>query len=123
EPWGAPRDRAAPRHAPGRQGIPRQEAHSFALAVLEHVLGLAVRHAVAVLDRHDREDGARVLDLSDADLRESDMPDLALGPQVLQCAKLVAHRDGGVDAVQLVQITPLEPEPPEASLTGPAQML
>ncbi len=50
------------------------------------------------------------------------MADLPLFLQPLKRPHLILERHGGIDAVQLVQIDPLELEPTQAALAGGAQV-
>ena len=62
----------------------REEPDPGRLAALEHRLAGALGDVVGVLDRRDRDDAARRVELLDGDLREPDRGHLALGEQVGQ---------------------------------------
>jgi hypothetical protein len=74
------------------------------------------------LHRHDRDQLPRGLDRVDSDIRQPDVPDLALCLQIGERTHRLLERHRRVDAVELVQVDPLEPEPPEALLAGLAQV-
>ena len=92
------------------------------LAVLEHVLVVAVRQVVEVLHADDVDDLAGGLQLLDADLREPDVADLALVDEVLQHPELLLGRDVRVDAVELEQVDGLDVQPAQAHLEALAQV-
>jgi len=85
----------------GRDGEPRDEPEALLLAVVQDLLGLAVRQVVEVLDADDRQDAAGGLDLLDGDLGQADVPDQAGVLQLLDGAEGFLDGDLGVDAVQL----------------------
>ena len=71
----APRNRnsastesAGPGEIAGSHGEPGYESDAVLFAVVQHVLGFAVRQVVEVLNRGHIDYRARVLDLSDGDL-------------------------------------------------------
>ena len=106
-----------PSGAQGRNGIPR------CLARLEHVVRLAIGRVEAVLHRDDRHDPLGLLELGDAHVREADVADLPRLAQLLQRADRLRERDAGVGRVQLVDVDPLQPQPPQASFARLAQVL
>src|SRR6185503_19832148 len=53
--------------------------------------------------------------------RQPDMPDLAVAPRALQEAELLLVGHRGVDAMQLIEIDALEPEPPQAAVESVLQ--
>src|SRR5262249_39206491 len=71
----------------------------------------------------DGEDLLRRLDLLDADLRQTEIADLALVLEFLHEPELLLARDLGVDAVQLPQVDGLDTEPPQAHEATLAQVL
>src|SRR5512146_2976722 len=63
--------------AAGAERRPRKKRDRLALAVGEHVLGMAVLEVVAVLDGDDGCQPLATPELLDADVRDADVPDLA----------------------------------------------
>jgi hypothetical protein len=92
----------------GLQRTPWNERDLLPLAVVDERLPLPIREIVTILDRNDREELARALNLLDVDLRESDMPDLAFTPGALQKAKLLILGYRRIDAMELTEIDSLE---------------
>src|SRR3954453_10947145 len=106
---------------PGRR--PRDERDARLLARLQDAVGAAVVEVVAVLDGDDVDGGARPLELLTAHVRDADVADLALALQVAERAERLLDRHVRVDGVQLVEIDPLQAEPPQAALAALAQPL
>ncbi|CRK56545.1 hypothetical protein [Alloactinosynnema sp. L-07] len=77
---------------------------------------LAVDHAVAVLHAGDVDDLTGLGEFVDGDLGQSYVADLALDLQLPKRAQLVGERDGRIDAMQLEQVEPVEPEPTQTLL-------
>src|SRR6185312_271747 len=69
---------------------------------------------------HDR---ARVMKLAHAHFRETDVLDLACRLQILQRVELSLHRYLWVDPVQLIEIDPVEAQPPQAPFARRLQMV
>lgn len=84
---------------------------------------LAVEQVVAVLHAHDVDDLPGLGQLGDGDLRQPDPSDQALGLKLPQRAELVGERRVGIDAVQLEQFDPLDPQPARGLLDLGAQDL
>src|SRR6185369_2160128 len=68
-------------------------------------------------------DRARVMKLAHAHFRETDVLDLAFRLQILQRAELPLHWDLWVDPVQLIEIDPVEAQPPQAPFARRLQMV
>ena len=92
----APSRLAAPCHRASRSGQlagrdrgPGHEADAVLGAVVEHVFGLGVGQVVAVLHGGHREVPARLLDLRDAHLGQTEGCDLALGLQLGELGELL----------------------------------
>ena len=73
-------DRVVPalRKRPLQEREPGDEGDAGLLARAQQVLVLALGEVVAILDGCDRDDSARLLELREIDVRDSDMLDLAL---------------------------------------------
>ena len=78
------------------------------MADVENVVPAALREAVAVLDRDDRNDCAGARELPRVHVRHADVPNLALGPELAERTDGRLDRNGGVGRVQLVDVDPLE---------------
>ena len=112
--------------APRRDGgdrKPGNERDAALLAIVDNVLGGAVDDVVPVLHAHDRRDLHGFGELVDGDLGEADVADLPLVLEPPQRADLVGQRHGRVDAVQLVQVDALQPQPAQAQFGLLAQVL
>ena len=107
----------------GGEREPGQECDPGLLAEPEHVLGGAVADVVVVLDRDDRHDLLGALDLLDVDVGEADVADLALVLELGQRADRVLDRHLRVDRVQLVEVDPLELQPPQRVLAAALEPL
>ncbi len=91
-----------------RQRLPGEVREAFALAVGDDlVLGAACSEVVLVLNRDDRNDLARRLDLFDRHVGKSDVPDLPLSLQFGKRADGVLERHGRIDRVQLIEVDPI----------------
>ncbi len=108
------------RWARGAQGM---NAMPCLRAVLDHVLGAAVRDVVAVLHRDHLDDFRCALQLAHLEVRYPDVPDLAFLLQLHQLAERILERHRRIDRVQLVQVDALELELAQARLACRAQML
>ena len=64
-----------------------------------------------------------VAELLDADVGDADLADLALVLQLLQRPDRLLVGDVAVGDVQLVEVDPVQPQPPQRALTGLAQVL
>ena len=110
-------------HPTRREGIPRNVRKPVALAPVDERVVVPLGDAVAVLDRDDRHDLPRPIELPLADVREPDVPHLPLGTQLRQRAHGLLERHVRVYAVELVDVDPVEAEATQATLARPAQML
>ena len=102
---------------------PRQEPDRRGLAAGEHVVGAPVDGAVAVLHRHDRREGERAVELGDRHVREPDVADLALAPELDERADGVLERHPRVRPVELVERDLFESQPLQALVAHGAQVL
>jgi hypothetical protein len=59
----------------------------------------------------------------DAHVRKPDVPDLPRGLQISERANGVFQRHAWIGRVQLIEIDPLQPQPPQTPLAGGVQML
>ena len=76
-------------------------------AVVDDVLVPAVGEVVAVLDRRDRHDLTRPLDLLDADLGNSHVPDLASIAVIADHFEARLQRGFGIDTMEVVELDPV----------------
>ena len=76
---------------------------------------------VAALGGEVAGDRAGGLELVGVDLRQTDVPDLALVAERGQLTDLVLQRHVRVDAVEIVQVDPFDAEPLKAALDMPPQ--
>ena len=104
-----------------RERPPGQERDAQAGARLQDRFVGAVDDVVAVLDGGYPGDRAGLLQLVDRDLGQADPGCLARGDQLGQSAYLVGERHRRVDAVQLQQLDPLQPQPFQAAVHLAAQ--
>jgi hypothetical protein len=102
--------RRAPAACPEREV--RDEHDALLGAVIDHVFGAAFGQVVMVLHGRDRDDRPRELDLVDPHLRQSDVADLPRVPRLGERADAVLERCLGMDAVQVVEVDRLRPQPP-----------
>src|SRR5215203_544687 len=114
---------AWPRQPPGGQRVPRYEAYPLPLTGLQHRLRRALREVVAVLDRRHRHYVQRDLQLPNTHVREADVPDLTLVPELRQGPHGVLEGDLGIGCMQLVEVYALHLEPTQAALARLAQVL
>src|ERR1035441_536907 len=94
--------------------IPRQEADAMLLAVLERLIVTPVGQTVSILDSRNSDDLAGVLNLRRSYLAQADVANLALLLHPLQSAERFFERGAGIDAVKLVEVDAVEPEPAQA---------
>src|SRR4029453_11421102 len=95
-----------PGEVPRADRIPGEETQTVPLADLEHVLRCPVTEVVPVLHRDDLHQRPGSLQLLDADVRQADVTDLPLRPELDQLSERVLHRYCRVDRVQLVDVDP-----------------
>src|SRR5260370_37972521 len=94
----------------------RTEADPFRGAVIDHWVVHSLREVVLVLDGGDGHDLPRALDLVDDDFRNTDVPDLALVPVLLDRAEALFERRLRIDPMQVVEIDALWVQPATALL-------
>src|SRR6266550_3914931 len=99
---------------------PREERDLLQRAEVEDGLRSAFKNAVAVLDRDDRRELLRPLHLLNGHVRQSDVPNLALGFEFHQRADRFLERDLRIGAVKLIDIDLFDAEALQAALTGGA---
>ena len=118
-------DRVVPalRKRPLQEREPGDEGDPGLLARAQQVLVLAVGEVVAILDSCDRDDSARLFELREIDVRDSDMLDLALRLQLGQGADRLLERHVGIWDVEVVERDRLQPQPPQAGLASSPKML
>ncbi len=80
------------------------------------VLDVAHEVAVLVLERRDRADRERALDLLGAMVRQTAVPDLSLGDELEDGAPRLLDRHGRIAVVRLQEIDLLAAEPAQARL-------
>ena len=86
------------------------------LAIVEDVFVGPVGEVVFVLHADDVDDRARLGDLLDRHVGQSDVPDLALVAELPQRADRLRERHLRVDPVQLQQVDVVHPQPAQAQL-------
>src|SRR4029450_11501598 len=72
-------------------------------AVVHDLVVLTLREVVAVLNRDDRHDLPRPLDLVDAGLGDADVPDLAVVTVLPDRGEALLERRLGVDPMEVVE--------------------
>src|SRR5918993_4232499 len=112
-----------PRQSPCSKRVPGYESYPLPLAGLQHRFRGAVREVVTVLDRHHRHYVQRDLQLPHTHVREADVPDLALVPELRQGPHRVFERYSRIWPVELVEIYALHLESTQAALARLAQVL
>src|ERR671921_910536 len=112
-----------PRQPPSGQRVPGYESYPLPLAGLQHRLRGPVREVVTVLDRRHRHYVQRDFQLPHTHVREADVPDLALVPELRQGPHGVLEGDLGIWSMQLVEVYALHLEPTQAALARFAQVL
>src|SRR5262249_5372821 len=111
------------RERPQAEGKPGDEGESFALTGREHAVRVTVGQAIAVLHRDHADDSPRAGELREADVRDADVADLALGLELGEGAEGLLERNVLVDRMELVEVDPVELEPLEAAFAGGPEML
>src|SRR5580693_4153529 len=86
------------------QWIPRNKGNPVALTIIHDVVPFAVRKAVAVLNRNDRDNFARSLDMLLGDVGQRDQVNLAFVSQLSQSFHRRLKRDGGIRNMQLIDL-------------------
>jgi hypothetical protein len=121
----AARERRAPGQRVRRERPPRQERGGLRRAAVDQRLGVGVAagDAVAVLHRGDRHQGARLVELHRRDVAQTDVAGLALAAELGERADRVGERHLRVGPVQLVEVDPVQPQPPQARLARRPQVL
>src|SRR5262249_24076681 len=86
-----------PRERPQAERTPGDEGESFALTGREHIVRVTVGQAIAVLHRDNADDSPRARELREADVRDADVADLALGLELGKSAEGLLERNVLVD--------------------------
>src|SRR5260370_10534960 len=95
--------------------------HLFGL-LDRHILGLAIRQIIMVLDGDNWHDLLRLRKLLDRDIREPNVANLTLSPHLCEFTYRDFKRDLRVRPVELVDIDALEAEASQAALQSFTQM-
>ena len=98
------------------QGVVGDEQDPLALAVVDHIVVLALREAVLVLDGRNRDHRARALDLVHTDVRHADVLDPPCVAVLAEDGERLLDRDVRVDPVEVDERDRLLPQPLEALL-------
>src|SRR2546430_17584049 len=85
------------------------------MAMLEDRLPRPLSQVVAILNRGDRKESSRPLDLLHARLGQPDVPDLPFALKLQERLELLLLRHCGIDAMELIQIDSLQTQPAQAS--------
>ena len=75
-----------------------------------------VGQTVSILDSSHHDDLARSLNLHRGDLAEADVANLALGLEIIERAERLFERRARVDAMELVEVDAVKPQPAQAHL-------
>src|SRR6267154_3804655 len=86
----------------GSQWEPRYKNNSVAFTIVRHVVPFAIRKAVAVLHRDDRNDFARSLDVLLCDVGQADQANLAFVSQFIKSFHRCLKRHAMVRNMQLI---------------------
>src|SRR5450759_4420717 len=105
------------------EGKERDEDDTFATAIIDHRVVLALHDAVLVLDGRDRHHPTSPFDLFDRHLGDADVRDLAAVLVLLDGGKAFLDWSDGIDAVKVVELDAIGPEAAEALLDLGAQHL
>jgi hypothetical protein len=73
-------------------------------AVIQYVFVFAIREIVSVLNAYDRDNLLSMFDFSYRNFGKTDMSNLALVLEFLECAQCFLGRNFWIDAMQLVEI-------------------
>src|SRR3984957_15112073 len=111
------------RYSTGRQREPRNKSHLLFFAVVQHIFRSAVSHAVTILHTHNWNNRLRVLNLRDADFRQTNVFDFSLRLQILKSSQLIFGWNLGINSVQLIEINPFQPQSPKAAFARRSQVL
>src|SRR6185503_21268418 len=99
------------------------ERQALALAVVHHRIPLPVARVVEVLDGHDRDDAAGGVDVLDADLGETEVTHQAFALEIPKRVELLAGGYLRVDAMELIEVDPVESQTAETAFQLPSQVL
>src|SRR5690242_12436716 len=86
------------------QREPRYKGNSAAFTIVHHVVPFAIRKAVAVLHRDDRNDSTCSLDVLLCDVGQADQANLAFVSQLSESFHRCLKRDTMVGNMQLIKI-------------------
>src|SRR5712692_2110168 len=104
------------------QWEPGNKCNSIALTIIHQVIPFAVRKAIAVLHRDDRNNSARSLDVLLRDVGQRDQANLAFVSQLSQSFHRCLKRDDGVRNMQLINVDAVETQSLKASLNRLAKV-
>src|SRR5205807_8552556 len=106
----------SPATLPAPNGNQGNEGNLIALTIIHHVVPFAVRKAIAVLHRDDRDNSARSLDVLLRDVGQRDQANLAFVSQLRQGFHRDFKRDDRVRNMQLIYVDTVQAQSLEASL-------
>lgn len=119
---GAFKRAASSRNVTCRQRKPRNEPEIFPLAIIYNIVRGAIHNAVSILNADNGNDRARVLDLRHADLRQSDVLDLALRLQLLERAELILGRKFLINTMELENVNSFKAQAAQTSFASSTQV-
>src|SRR5215472_3911528 len=99
------------RNSSRSQREPRDKGDAIALAIIHHVIPLAIGKAVTVLNGNDRNDPAGTLNMLLGHIRQCDEPDFSLALELRQRSHRILERNDWIRAVQLIDVNALQAEP------------
>ncbi len=88
---------------------PGNESEIVLLAVVKHIFVFAICEVISVLNAYYWNNVSSVFDFPDRNFRKTNMPNLALMLQFLECAQRFLNRNFRIDPMQLVEIDTLQP--------------
>src|SRR6202140_4561374 len=106
----------------GTQREPRNKTHFLFFAILQNIFRSTVGDAVTILNAHNRNNRPRMLNLSHAHFRQTDVFDFSLRLQILQSTELIFSRHLRIDSMQLIKIDSLQAQPAQAAFASGSQV-
>src|SRR6516225_1412525 len=103
--------------------IERNENNPGGGANVDQAVGRAVPQIIAVLDRHDFRHALCPRQFVCRDVRHADTANFALTLKVNEGPDRILDRHTMIDGMELIEVDPLESQPPQTVRTSAAEML
>src|SRR5450432_2363903 len=95
---------------------PRNKSNSIVFTIIHHVVPLAIRKTISVLNRHDGNNSARAFDVLLGDIGQCDQANLAFVLQLSQSFHRRFERNNGIRNMKLINVDAVQAQSLETSI-------